>query len=169
MSEHPLRAAWPIAALLTGGCLERTLHITSDPPGAIVTLNDVELGRTPLAVGFVHYGTYDVRLRREEREPLATLARADMPLYELPPIDLLLTAAPVSVHTRVHWHFDLPPAPQLDAEGERALLARARALRARLPGDASGSKPPTSEAPTVPDGSNAGGPDSSPSARSPGP
>ena len=37
------------AALLSGGCLERTIKVTTEPEGAVVWINDVEVGRTPLA------------------------------------------------------------------------------------------------------------------------
>ncbi|MFB3120043.1 MAG: PEGA domain-containing protein [Stenotrophomonas maltophilia] len=36
--------------------------ITSEPPGALVWLNDREIGRTPVDVDFEFYGRYDVRL-----------------------------------------------------------------------------------------------------------
>ena len=51
---------------LTGaGCVQRMIKITSDPPGALVRLNDEEVGRTPVTVPFTFYGVYDVRLHRE--------------------------------------------------------------------------------------------------------
>ena len=54
-----------VALLFCGGCgVERTLQIESDPPGALVTLNGNEVGRTPTRKEFVWYGTYDVQLRR---------------------------------------------------------------------------------------------------------
>ncbi|MCC5829414.1 MAG: PEGA domain-containing protein [Phycisphaeraceae bacterium] len=50
-----------------GGCVRRTITITSEPSGALVHLNDQEVGRTPLTIGFTHYGVYDVRLTHEGR------------------------------------------------------------------------------------------------------
>ncbi len=52
------------AAGLTG-CVERTITVTSDPSGALVYLNDTEIGRTPVTVPFTFYGTYDVRLEHD--------------------------------------------------------------------------------------------------------
>jgi hypothetical protein len=49
-------------ASLLAGCLERTITITSDPTGALVHLNDAEVGRTPVTVPFTFYGNYTVRL-----------------------------------------------------------------------------------------------------------
>lgn len=47
------------------GCVERTITITSEPSGALVHLNDEEVGRTPLTVPFTFYGVYDVRLEMD--------------------------------------------------------------------------------------------------------
>ena len=45
---------------LAGGCVERELVVESDPDGALVYMNDQELGRTPIRRDFQWYGTYDV-------------------------------------------------------------------------------------------------------------
>lgn len=126
------RSPWPLVALLLAGpagCLERRVSINSDPPGATVIVNDVELGRTPLEAGFTHCGLYDVRVEKEGYEPLRTSARARAPFHEYPPVDLLATAMPVTISTVVPWSFTLAPAAEADA----GLLDRARALRGRLP------------------------------------
>ncbi len=47
-----------LAAL--AGCVERALVITSDPPGATVTVNQQWRGVTPYVVPFKHYGVYDI-------------------------------------------------------------------------------------------------------------
>ncbi len=47
--------------MLAGGCVERTVTITSEPDNALVYLNDEEIGRTPVTVSFTFYGVYDVR------------------------------------------------------------------------------------------------------------
>lgn len=51
--------------LASVGCVERTITITSEPSGALVHLNDEEVGRTPLTVPFTFYGVYDVRLEMD--------------------------------------------------------------------------------------------------------
>lgn len=57
------------AAVSLAGCVERTISITSDPSGALVFLNDEEIGRTPCEASFLHYGTYDVRIVKDGYEP----------------------------------------------------------------------------------------------------
>ncbi len=51
--------------LLCTGCIERLITVSSQPPGALVYLNDEEVGRTPVTVPFRFYGVYDVRLEHE--------------------------------------------------------------------------------------------------------
>ena len=120
-----------VAALPLGGCLDRTVSITSTPPGAIVTLNDTEIGRTPVESGFIFYGDYDVRLRREGYEPVITHENLRAPIWEWPPFDLVAIALPFNIRTRKQLHFDLAPSPPLDERGESELLGRARELRER--------------------------------------
>ncbi len=122
------------ALLLVGlvvlpGCLERRIQVTSEPPGATVWLNDVEVGRTPLKTGFKYYGTYDVRVRKDGYEPIWTPRTANTPLWEVPPIDLAATALPVRIEREVAWHFDLAaPAP----DNVPDLVKRGKELRSRL-------------------------------------
>jgi hypothetical protein len=132
-----------LVALCGGGCLERTICVTTEPPGALVWINDVEVGRTPLETDFTFYGDYDVRVRREGFEPIVTHAKANTPLQELPGIDLLAEAAPVRMHNKVLWHWTLVPiaegANKDGAEGD--LVSRASELRGRLSPSVPEAKP----------------------------
>ncbi len=123
-----------IACVALGGCLERRLFITSDPPGADVWVNDAELGRTPLQADFKFYGEYDVRLRLAGHEPVSTKALARAPWYEWMGPDLIAEAWPAPVVTEVKWHFTLKPSAERTmepADFERGLLERARELQQR--------------------------------------
>jgi len=127
----------PVCSFVLPGCLERTITITSEPPDAIVWLNDVEVGRTPLKTGFTFYGDYDVRLRKEGYEPVQTHRETDTPIYEFAPIDLAATAWPGRIKTDLVWHFDLVPSPEPKAD-EPGLTQRAKELResvAQKPGN----------------------------------
>ncbi len=118
---------------LAPGCVRRTIEVTSSPPGAMVWLNDEQLGRTPVQTDFKFYGTYDVRLSLDGYEPLTTSAEAVTPFYEYPGPDLLVAALPL--HNRIAWHFDLKPTQESTdkAGAERAIVERARALRTTIP------------------------------------
>lgn len=144
------------AAMLAGGCADRRLVITSTPPGASVWVNDVELGRTPLEASFVHYGTYDVRLRLDGYEPIATSASATAPWYEYVGPDLVAEAMPWGVETRVRWNFALKPALETTMnrqELEKGLIDRARELgkQTESPASSEPSSPePSSSGPSSP-------------------
>ena len=72
---------------LAGGCVKRTLQITSDPVGALVWVNDREIGRTPLELEFVYYGTRRIKLIKDGYETLTTLQTIKAPWYQVPPLD----------------------------------------------------------------------------------
>jgi hypothetical protein len=121
-----LTALTGLAGLLVlSGCVDRTVTITSVPAGALVWLNDREVGRTPVTVGFLHYGVYDVRLELEGYEPTMTTGRADAPLWDAPGPDLLAELFPASLESEVHWHFELQPGNR----DRDALILEAQALR----------------------------------------
>ncbi|MBL8965113.1 MAG: PEGA domain-containing protein [Phycisphaeraceae bacterium] len=140
---RPLLVILAAATAFSSGCLQRRLLITSDPPGAIVYANDVELGRTPIEANFTFYGGYDVRVELEGYEPLRTRAQANAPFYEIPPFDLVAMAVPFDIQTTIRWHFALTQAVE-NVENARvvedALLDRAKDLRTRL-GDPPASTP----------------------------
>ena len=116
-----------IAALLTG-CVERTIKITSEPPGALVYLNDEEVGRTPCRTEFTYYGTYDVRLVLDGYEPYLGPGEMDTPIHQWPAIDLVAEILPMKFSDTVEWHFDLRQVNDDPA----AMLDRALQLRARM-------------------------------------
>ncbi|MEM7230461.1 MAG: PEGA domain-containing protein [Planctomycetota bacterium] len=118
----PLLGLCALTAL--SGCARRTLVITSEPDGALVWLNDREIGRTPVEVEFYDYGTYDVRLERDGFEPIMTSGHADAPWYDVPGPDLIFEANPNGRVTRT-WHYVLEP----EQNDPAALLDRANAMR----------------------------------------
>ncbi len=114
------------------GCIERRIRVTSEPPGAIVWLNDREIGRTPVETGFTFHGDYDVRLALEGHEPIHTERRAKAPVHEWPGIDLVAHALPVTFDNTIEWHFDLEPSLEVTQERdayETGLVERAERLR----------------------------------------
>ena len=113
------------AAVLTGCGTERRIFITSEPTGALVHLNDIDVGFTPVEVDFTWYGEYDVRLEKDGFEPILTTAIAKAPLYETPVIDLAAGLIPVRKKSHIDWHYELQPAnDDPDAVVERALQFR---------------------------------------------
>lgn len=117
--------------LLCTGCIERYITITSQPDGALVYLNDDEVGRTPLTVPFTFYGTYDVRLEADGYKPLWTKQGAQAPWWDTIGVDLIAEAVP-NAESHVKWHFTM------ELQGpvvESALVDRARQMRALVHAD----------------------------------
>lgn len=120
-----------IFACLAGGCIERTVTITSEPSGALVHLNDQAVGRTPVTVPFTFYGVYSVRLERDGSKPLWTTAKASAPWWDYPGPDLVAEMLP-HLHSRVQWNFVLEPAPEPSKANADILLDHAYQLRATV-------------------------------------
>src|SRR6185295_663981 len=71
--------------LLTSGCTSRGMTITSEPPGAEVSINRRVVGVTPIRVGFTHYGTYRIELRHEKYQVLVREENVKPPIYGYDP------------------------------------------------------------------------------------
>jgi len=136
-----------ICCLVPAGCLKHSISITSDPPGALVWLNDVEAGRTPLETDFTFHGVYDVRLEREGYEPIVTKAKANPPIQEIPGIDLLAAAAPTRFNHVIRWHYVMQPVAESKdpKQAERDLITRARAMRTSATPPSAGWIPPAAD------------------------
>jgi hypothetical protein len=118
------------AGLAATGCygqVQRTITIESEPPGALVWLNDNEIGRTPVTMPFTWYGVYGVRLEAPGYESLVTVAKVEAPTYELIPLDLFFeTLIPGIRHDDRAFTFTLKKAEPVDPV---ALRERAEGLR----------------------------------------
>ena len=139
------------ATALLSGCVERRLVITSDPTGAAVELNGVDVGRTPLEVDFTYYGVYDVLVSRDGYDTLRTTADADAPWYEWPGIDIVSQATPPTDRTLIEWHFVLVES----TPDETGLLERARRTQETFAAQATSTEDvpatPTNDSTTEPD------------------
>jgi hypothetical protein len=123
-------AAGALAASL--GCVERTARIQTDPPGALVVVNDEEVGVSPVKFSFLWYGNYDIILRKPGYKTLKTNCWINAPWYQWAPFDLVAeTMIPVMIHDQhVLPAFVLEPAetPTMDEVVQRAAELRDRAL-----------------------------------------
>ena len=117
-----------LAAAVVGGCVEREMTITSDPPGALVTISQKEIGRTPVTQEFLWYGDYEIILAAKGYQKLHTHRDIDSPWYETVPLDLLSAMAPWTVHDKRYLHFELTPRTEID---EAELIRRAEEFRAK--------------------------------------
>ena len=87
-----LRAVFWAAALAAClcGCVERKILLRSDPPGARVLLNGVEVGATPVDVPFQTYGVFEMVASVPHRARLRTMAPITPPWWETIPLDFFV-------------------------------------------------------------------------------
>jgi len=117
---------------LMGGCVERTMTIKTDPPGALVYLNDQELGRTPLKRDFTWYGRYDVEIRKDGYDTLKTPQMVKAPWWGWVPFDLFAELVPTTLTDHHELTYTLKPAADPAALDANALVSRGEELRGRL-------------------------------------
>jgi len=99
------------AAVVLGGCVERKLTVKTQPPGALVTLNDEEIGFSPVTVAFSWYGDYGVRITKPGFETLNTHRKLKGPWYDKFPIDFFAeTLWPGHIVDSYEWTFELAAA-----------------------------------------------------------
>jgi hypothetical protein len=119
-----------IAFLFLTGCVERKLTINTSPQGALVTLNDEEIGTSPVTVSFEWYGDYWVRIRKDGYENLDTHRELKAPLHDQFPFDFFAQILnPNRIVDSYEWTFPLKPKKQISRE---ELLKSAERLRKQL-------------------------------------
>jgi hypothetical protein len=112
------------------GCVERRLTINTEPQGAIVVLNDEEIGTSPATVSFEWYGDYNVSIRKEGFETLKTHRRLQAPWYDAFPFDFFAQLIiPDRVIDSYEWTFELEEDRPISRE---ELIQNARQLKEQL-------------------------------------
>jgi len=120
-----------IVTLFLGGCVERKLTINTEPQGAIVVLNDEEIGTSPVTVSFEWYGDYNVRVSKEGFETLKTHRKLKRPWYDKFPFDFFAQLIiPKRIVNSYEWTFELAPKQEIPRE---ELIRNALELKKQLP------------------------------------
>ncbi len=124
-----------LLAAAGAGCVERTARVQTQPPGALVTVNDEEVGISPVKFSFQWYGDYEIILRKPGYQTLRTNYRIVPPWYQWPPFDFVAEVLwPGMIRDeRVLPTFELTPTtqPKIADLVNRAVEMRADALSAR--------------------------------------
>jgi len=122
-----------IVSLFLAGCVERQLTINTQPKGALVVLNDEEIGTSPVTVSFNWYGDYNVRISKEGFETLKTHRKLKGPWYDGFPFDFFAQILiPKRIVNSYEWTFELSPKQYPSRE---ELIEAAEELKKQL-GDA---------------------------------
>ncbi len=136
MNRRPVSSSvsWPTLLclaigihVLTTGCVRRRLMVRSNPPGAMVYVDNQPIGTTPCATDFVYYGTREIRLVKPGFETLTVSQPIPAPWYEIPPLDFVsenLVPRKIQDYRTVSFNM----VPQVIVPTEQ-LLSRAEQLR----------------------------------------
>lgn len=152
--------AWLLALVLCAmpwGCVQRRLTIRSNPPGALVYVDDHPLGTTPVSTDFVYYGTRKVRLVKSGYETLTVLQPIPTPWYEYPGLDFFSeNVVPGEIRDNRVVEYQLQPqmvVPSLQLLERGENLRHSTATTPQLPVPPAGPSfgPPASSPPGLPD------------------
>lgn len=111
------------------GCVERRYTIRTDPPGALVIVNNEEIGRAPVSRSFTYYGDRDITLMLDGYQTQRVIQPVKSPWY-----DNLLTEIftenllPFTLRDERDFTYKMTPTtlPRTDE-----VLARGEALRSQ--------------------------------------
>lgn len=109
------------------GCVQRRMTIRSNPPGALVFVDNQEIGTTPVATNFTYYGTRTIQLMKDGYETQTVKETFHAPWYQIPPLDFFSENLAFRENRDEHVvNFTLEPQKILPTE---QLLDRAEQLR----------------------------------------
>ena len=165
------RCAWALLLSLACagglGCVQRRLTIRSNPPGALVYVDDYQIGTTPVSTDFVYYGNRKVRLVKSGYETLTVIQPIPTPWYEYPVVDFFAeNLVPGEIRDERVVEYQLQPQILVPSQ---QLLGRAENLRHSQAAPQSPlPPPPQTTAPFGPPQARPGMPASPPAVTRPG-
>ncbi len=123
-----------LSALMLSGCVERKLTINTVPAGAIVELNDEEIGTTPVTVAFSWYGDYRIRASMDGYETLQTHRKLKAPIHDRFPLDFFAGVLwPKKIVDEYSWTFNLK---KYEAPDREELIKQSIRVRDQLTAEA---------------------------------
>ncbi|MFM8378063.1 MAG: PEGA domain-containing protein [Planctomycetia bacterium] len=132
---HSFRCAVALlAALAAAGCVQRRMTIRSNPPGALVYVDDYQIGTTPVSTDFVYYGTRKIRLVKDGYETLTVRQPFPLPWYQVFPLDFVTENIwPGEIRDERVVDLAMSPLTATPAEEVVARAEQARASAGSLP------------------------------------
>jgi len=134
-----------VVCLCAVGCVQRRMTIRSNPPGALVYVDDYEIGTTPISTDFLYYGHRKIRLVKDGYQTLTVMQSVPPPWYQIPPMDFFSeNVVPGEIRDQRTLSYQLTPEVVVPTE---QLLGRAEDLRRGA--EAAGGVAPLRQAPGV--------------------
>ncbi len=116
-----------VASSFLTGCMQRRLTVRSNPAGALVYVDDVEIGHTPVSIPFTYYGTRTIRLEKDRFQTVEVQQKINAPWYQVPPLDFFTDVLwPYEIRDEREVKIDLQP---LQPTNEAQVLERANQTR----------------------------------------
>jgi hypothetical protein len=116
-----------LLSLGLSGCVQRRMTIRSNPPGALLYVDDYPIGTTPVSTNFTYYGTRKIRLVKDGFETLTVMQDFPTPWYEYVPLDFISeNLVPGKITDRRVLDYQLRPQMVVPTD---QLQARAEGLR----------------------------------------
>lgn len=129
MKHRILLIVCVFAPLFFSGCVRRRLLVRTEPAGALVSVDNQEIGNSPAASPFLYYGTRDVRIEADGYETQTLRHTINPPWYQIPPLDFIAETL---------WPFELRDERVIDTklvpktlQAPETIAARADQLRAQ--------------------------------------
>jgi len=90
--RHRLAFCWFVllVVLITApGCVRRRMTVRTNPPGAVVSVDNQLIGTSPAASSFVYYGTREIRVEKDGYRTETVKTRINPPWYQYPGLDFI--------------------------------------------------------------------------------
>ncbi len=125
----------PLLLLGTGCVAKRILHISSEPPGAVVLFNGHGIGTTPLDYEYLHYGTVRVSMQLDGYHTHSEQLRLAPRWYSRFPMDIVTEVLlPIGWVDKRGYHVALETGKdRMNSPLRQSVLDRAQALRTAGP------------------------------------
>lgn len=122
-----LALATALLTLPSVGCVRRRMTVRTNPPGAVVSVDNQIIGTSPAASSFTFYGTREIRVERDGYRTETIRERLNPPWYQYPPLDFITeTLWPLEVRDERVIDIELVPKEMVPVE---TVIDRAQQLR----------------------------------------
>lgn len=128
------RVTWVVVLMLgvqatASGCVRRRMTVRTNPPGAVVSVDNQLIGTAPAASSFVYYGTREIRVEKDGYRTETVKTRINPPWYQYPGLDFI-TDSLWPWEIRDERIIDIELVPQV-LEPTEQVLGRADQLRSQ--------------------------------------
>ena len=100
-------------ALGLSGCIRSRMIITSEPPRADISVNEVRRGLTPIEIPFIWYWYYDVVVTKPGYQTMTVRENLHTPPWIYIPFDLFMEIMPFPIYDTHVRHYILKPTEEI--------------------------------------------------------